>query len=128
MRFWQIHFPEGYDKRTDNHIGIEWGKTILNDCLYLGMKNDVNEDIIPTGVDLPFSSPVKKGFKIPPGQDAISFPIKSRNIDGSFRTIAKGTIGFSNNISRVIFLYNNSYFLYINVLVNLKKSRAIDYN
>lgn len=84
-------------KKTSSHIGIEWGKSILNDSLYLGLRNDAVEEIIPTGAELPYSSPVMQGFRIQPEQSAISIPIKSRNIDGSYRTIAKGIIAFSNN-------------------------------
>lgn len=81
-------------------FNFEMGNTILNDSLYLGMKNGVTEEIIPTGAELPYKSAVKKGFQIPPGQNAISFPIKSRNLNGSFRTIATGSIGLSSDCNK----------------------------
>lgn len=88
----------------DDHINIEWGKNILNDSLYLGMRNGVNEEIVPTGVELPYTSEVKKGFQIEPGQNTISLSIKSRNLDGSFRTIAQGRISFSRSYPQGAFV------------------------
>lgn len=71
---------------------IEWGKSILNDSLYLGMKNGGIQEIIPTGAELPYSSERMVGFEIEPGQDRIAIPIKSRGLDGVYRTIASGNI------------------------------------
>lgn len=73
---------------------IEWGSRILNDSLYLGVKNGAVHPIIPTGAQLPYTSPVMTGFKMEPGQKQIAIPIKSRNLDGSYRTIANGNISF----------------------------------
>lgn len=75
-------------------INIEWGNTILNDSLYLGMKNGAVHQIIPTGEELPYMSKVQDGFRIEPGQNRIAIPIKSRNLDGTYRTIATGNISF----------------------------------
>lgn len=75
-------------------MAIEWGSRILNDCLYLGVKNGAVHPIIPTGAQLPYTSPVMTGFKIEPGQNQIAIPIKSQNLDGSYRTIANGNISF----------------------------------
>lgn len=73
---------------------IEWGNTILNDSLYLGVKNGAVHQIIPTGAELPYMSVVQDGFRIEPGQNIIAIPIKSRNLDGTYRTIATGNISF----------------------------------
>jgi len=75
-------------------MAIQWGKSILNDSLYLGVKNGAVHKIIPTGAQLPYLSPVMTGFRIEPGQKTIAIPIKSRNLDGSYRTIANGNISF----------------------------------
>ncbi len=75
-------------------MGIEWGKSILNDSLYLGTKNGAVSMIIPTGSELPFTSNVMTGFQIEPGQNKVTIPIKSRNLDGSYRTISSGNIFF----------------------------------
>lgn len=82
-------------KSTDSNIKIEWGNNILNDSLYLGIKNGSNSKIISTGTELPYNSEVMKGFKIEPGQKKIAVPIKSRNLDGTYRTIANGQIVFN---------------------------------
>lgn len=76
-------------------IGIEWGRNILNDSLYLGTKNGSVHQIIPTGTELPYTSNAMTGFRLEPGQRTIAVPIKSRNLDGSYRTIAKGQIRFT---------------------------------
>jgi len=75
-------------------LDIQWGKSILNDSLYLGVKNNAVHQIIPTGVELPYCSAYMTGFSMEPGQNMISIPIKSRNIDGSYRTIASGKLTF----------------------------------
>lgn len=90
--------PEGtsvYQEESSAHkVGIEWGNAILNDGLYLGIRNGAVYPIIPTGAVLPYTSKVMTGFKIEPGQNRIAVPIKSQNLDGSYRTIASGNIAF----------------------------------
>ena len=78
-------------------MAIQWGSNILNDSLYLGVKNGAVHMIIPTGAELPYTSSVMTGFKIEPGQNKIAIPIKSRNLDGSYRKIANGNISFREN-------------------------------
>ena len=79
---------------TSPYMAIEWGNSILNDSLYLGVKNGAVHKIIPTGTALPYTSPVMTGFRIEPGQNMIAIPIKSQNLDGSYRLIANGNISF----------------------------------
>ena len=78
-------------------LGIEWGNSILNDSLYLGIKNGAVHEIIPTGAELPYKSEIMTGFKLQPDQDRIAIPIKSRNLNGTYRTIANGNIKFKNS-------------------------------
>lgn len=78
-------------------LAIQWGSNILNDSLYLGVKNGAVHRIIPTGAKLPYASSVMTGFKVEPGQNMIAIPIKSQNLDGSYRTIANGNITFEQN-------------------------------
>ncbi len=75
-------------------MAIQWGNNILNDSLYLGMKNGAVSQIIPTGAELPYTSTVMNGFGIEAGQNLIAIPIKSRNLDGTYRTISTGNIMF----------------------------------
>ncbi len=79
------------------HMAIQWGNNILNDCLYLGVKNGAVHEIVPTGAELPYMSSVMTGFKVEPGQNMIAVPIKSQNLDGTYRIIANGNISFKKN-------------------------------
>ena len=74
---------------------IEWSKPILNDALYLGTRNDTHVMIVPTGAELPYKSEVMTGYRIMPGNDRIIFPIQRKNLDNTYRTIARGKIHFS---------------------------------
>ena len=80
-----------------NRKYIIFGNTILNDSLYLGNKNGAVTELIKTGTELPYQSEVMKGFRIEAGQKLVVLPIQSRNIDGTYRTIANGKISFNNN-------------------------------
>ena len=95
-------------------MGIEWGKSILNDSLYLGIKNGAVYQIIPTGAELPYESEVMTGFKLQPGQDRIAIPIKSRNLDGTYRTIANGNILFNNS-------YKNGAYVAFDIYMDTNK-------
>lgn len=79
------------------NMAIQWGNSILNDCLYLGVKNGAVHEIIPTGAELPYTSNVMTGFRVEPGQNMIAIPIKSQNLDGSYRIIANGNISFKQS-------------------------------
>ena len=76
-------------------LSIEWGRNILNDSLYLKMKNDTHVKIIPSGAELPYTSEMMKGFKLMPNYKQIAIPIASRNIDNTYRVIARGNIVFT---------------------------------
>lgn len=89
----QSRIPEKI-RSAVHHNPIEWGKSILNDSLYLGVKNGAVHKIIPTGAEIPYTSEKMTGFKIEPGQNKIAIPIKSRNLDGTYRIIANGNISF----------------------------------
>ncbi len=79
---------------TAPQMAIQWGSNILNDCLYLGVRNGAVHEIVPTGAELPYTSSTMTGFRAEPGQNMIEIPIKSRNLDGTYRTIANGNISF----------------------------------
>ncbi|MBQ9478600.1 MAG: Hsp70 family protein, partial [Selenomonadaceae bacterium] len=76
-------------------LSIEWGRNILNDSLYLATKNDTQVKIIPSGAELPYTSEMMKGFKLMPNYKQITIPILSRNIDSTYRVIARGNIVFT---------------------------------
>ncbi len=98
---------------------IEWGSNILNDSLYLGAKNGAVSMIIPTGAVLPYTSKRMTGFQIEPGQNQIAIPIKSQNLDGSYRMITRGNIRFGKN-------YPNGAF--VAFTVQMGKSKIITMN
>ncbi len=98
-------------------MAIQWGSNILNDSLYLGVKNGAVHKIIPTGAELPYNSSVMTGFRIEPGQYMIAIPIKSRNLDGTYRNIASGNISFMKKYS------NGAYVAFI---VHMGSSKVIN--
>lgn len=96
------------------HMAIQWGNSILNDCLYLGVKNGAVHEIIPTGAELPYTSTVMTGFRVEPGQKMIAIPIKSQNLDGSYRIIANGYISFKQ-------LYRNGAYVAFQIYMGSSK-------
>ena len=76
--------------RTLAGAGIEFGKCILNDSLYLGLQNGAVQELIASGTQLPYTSEILRGFMLNPGREEIAIPIKRRNLDNSYTTIASG--------------------------------------
>lgn len=95
---------------------IQWGSRILNDCLYLGVRNGAVHEIIPTGAELPYTSEVMTGFKVEPGQNRVGIPIRSRNLDGTYRTIANGNILFQQE-------YGNG--AYVAFVIQMESNKVI---
>ena len=93
----QVTPPVESRQHIMSNMAIQWGNSILNDCLYLGVKNGAVHEIIPTGAELPYTSNVMTGFRVEPGQNMIAIPIKSKNLDGSYRIIANGNISFKQS-------------------------------
>lgn len=83
--------------RKTERMAIEWGQSILNDSLYLGLRNGGIHRIIPTGAKLPYHSEIQNGFRLEAGQKSVAIPIKTQSIDGTYRTIASGKIEFSRH-------------------------------
>ena len=61
----------------------------------MATKNDTQVKIIPSGAELPYTSEMMKGFKLMPNYKQIAIPILSRNIDNTYRVIARGNIVFT---------------------------------
>lgn len=100
-------------------VFIEWGENILNDSLYLGLKNGGDHMIIPTGAALPYQSEIMKRFQLTPGQNKIAIPIKTKNIDGSYRRIAYGNIQFRRQYP------NGSY---LSFTISMSRNKVIKMN
>ena len=104
------------NKRKIPDILIDWSGNILNDSLYLGVKNGATHEIIPTGTELPYTSQVMSGFRIEAGKNKIAIPIKNRNLDGSYRTIANGNMVFKQR-------YFNG--VYVAFMIHMSKNKVI---
>ena len=101
--------------KVDRGLPIEWGSNILNDSLYLAMKNGVPEEIIPTGAELPYESAERTGFRLPIGANNISVPIQRRdNFGGAYLTIASGRVNFKRS-------YNDGAYVSFKVFMNKSK-------
>lgn len=86
-------------------VGIDWGRSILNDALYLGVQNGAKvKELIPTGQELPYESEIQKGFKIEAGHKEICLPIQAKDTDGSIRNIVKGHIRLSKAYSEDVYV------------------------
>lgn len=83
---------------------VQWENNILNDALYLGLKNQSVHELIPTGASLPYTSEIMNGFQIFPKQQQIQIPIKSQNLDGSYRKIACGNILFQKSYPKCVYV------------------------
>lgn len=110
---------EQSEKPVTPYMAIQWGDTILNDCLYLGVKNGAVHEIIPTGAGLPYTSSVMTGFRVEPGQNMIAVPIKSQNLDGTYRTIANGNISFRQRYANGAYVAFTVY-MGINKVITMK--------
>lgn len=93
---------------------IEFGKSILNDSIYMGLKNEGRLEIVATGTELPYTSDWLTGFRLPKGANHFKIPILVRNIDNTYRTMASGWLEFSH-------VYPEGAYIIFNVLVNADK-------
>lgn len=74
-----------------NRITIK--RHIQNDDLYLGLSAGVNDLLIATGDELPYTKEIE-GYRIVQGTQAIEIPIKRGEETGEPQTIARGIISF----------------------------------
>lgn len=76
----------------ENHITIK--RHVQNDDLYLGLSAGVNDLLISTGDELPYTKEIA-GYRIVPGTQSIEIPIKRGEESGEPQTIARGIISFT---------------------------------
>ena len=74
-----------------NRITIK--RHVQNDDLYLGLSAGVNDLLISTGEELPYTKEIE-GYRIVPGTQSIEIPIKRGEESGEPQTIARGIITF----------------------------------
>lgn len=80
--------------------GIDFGSTILNDALYLGVRNGAVQLIVPSGAELPYESEIIRGFQLTPYMEEIAIPIKRRGSDNKYITIASGRLKLKGSYSQ----------------------------
>ena len=67
--------------------------SIQNESLYIGLAGGSVHEIISSGTDLPYESPLIEGFSIAPYMDRMYLPIRQAGTrPGSYETIASGSI------------------------------------
>lgn len=66
--------------------------SILNEALYLGTKGGQNYLLAKSGQELPYTSPLIKGFSIAARQKTLSIPIRQLGVGGKYMTIASGRL------------------------------------
>lgn len=76
-----------------NRITIK--RHVQNDDLYLGLSAGVNDLLISTGDELPYTRQIE-GYRIVPGTQSIEIPIKRGEESGEPQTIARGVIAFKD--------------------------------
>lgn len=75
--------------------GIEWGKKILNESLYLSVRKGAEPpEIISAGTELPYTSQIMTGYKMDPKINQINIPIMTKEMNGTYKTIASGKLNF----------------------------------
>ncbi len=81
---------ENLKEAEKKNIGIQTGNIVLNDDIYLALKNNIKHKLMEAGQNLPFTSDEITGFKLEPRQNEISVPIWD-----SRRKLASGKIKFN---------------------------------
>lgn len=81
----------------ENHITIK--RHVQNDDLYLGLSAGVNDLLISTGDELPYTKEIQ-GYRIVPGTQSIEIPIKRGEENAEPQTIARGIIAFTDGYRR----------------------------
>lgn len=110
------------EKASENNLfngvnrGIEFGKTTLNDDLYLGARNGAVQLLVPAGSELPYDSPIIRGFQLDAGCDEIAIPIKRRSHNDSYVTIANGRLKLGKSYPADV---------YVSIRVNMSSSKLI---
>lgn len=87
--------PENKMLFENENRGITTSQSILNEDIYLGLKGGASCLLCKAGTTLPFKSEVMTGFAIDARQNLLSIPIKELDGKNGYKTMACGTIQFS---------------------------------
>lgn len=106
--------PKAAVAAVQQRPAIEWGKNILNDSLYLGMRDGAVQELVAGGTELPYQSDYIKGFQLLPDKAEIAIPIKRRTFGDTYQTIGNGHLKLEHG-------YKDGAYVAIRVLMGSNK-------
>lgn len=111
--------PKAAAAAVQQRAAIEWGKNILNDSLYLGMRDGAVQELVAGGTDLPYQSDYIKGFQLLPDKAEIAIPIKRRTFGDTYQTIGNGHLKLKHG-------YKDGAYVAIRVLMGSNKVLSME--
>lgn len=95
------------------------GQNILNDSLYLGMRDGAVQELAACGTELPYQSDYIKGFQLLPDKAEIAIPIKRRTFGDTYQTIGNGHLKLEHG-------YKDGAYVAIRVLMGSNKVLSME--
>lgn len=111
--------PKAAAAAAQQRAAIEWGKNILNDSLYLGMRDGAVQELVACGTELPYQSDYIKGFQLLPDKAEIAIPIKRRTFGDTYQTIGNGHLKLEHG-------YKDGAYVAIRVLMGSNKVLSME--
>ena len=111
--------PKAAAAALQQRAAIEWGKNILNDSLYLGMRDGAVQELVAGGTELPYQSDYIKGFQLLPDKAEIAIPIKRRTFGDTYQTIGNGHLKLEHG-------YKDGAYVAIRVLMGSNKVLSME--
>ena len=111
--------PRAAAAAVQQRAAIEWGKNILNDSLYLGMRDGAVQELVAGGTELPYQSDYIKGFQLLPDKAEIAIPIKRRTFGDTYQTIGNGHLKLKHG-------YKDGAYVAIRVLMGSNKVLSME--
>lgn len=111
--------PKAAAAAVQQRAAIEWGKNILNDSLYLGMRDGAVQELVAAGTELPYQSDYIKGFQLLPDKAEIAIPIKRRTFGDTYQTIGNGHLKLKHG-------YKDGAYVAIRVLMGSNKVLSME--
>ena len=111
--------PKAAVAAVQQRPAIEWGKNILNDSLYLGMRDGTVQELVASGTELPYQSDYIKGFQLLPDKAEIAIPIKRRTFGDTYQTIGNGHLKLEHG-------YKDGAYVAIRVLMGSNKVLSME--
>ena len=111
--------PKAAAAAVQQRGAIEWGKNILNDSLYLGMRDGAVQELVAGGTELPYQSDYIKGFQLLSDKAEIAIPIKRRTFGDTYQTIGNGHLKLEHG-------YKDGAYVAIRVLMGSNKVLSME--